>query len=77
LTERYKQFDSLQFERPAIGVLRIVMSRPGRLNAADAAMHRELAEIWRAIDADPEVRSVIVPGLRQSAVMGDAGGLTG
>jgi enoyl-CoA hydratase len=62
LTERYKQFDSLQFERPAIGVLRIVMSRPGRLNAADAAMHRELAEIWRAIDADPEVRSVIVRG---------------
>lgn len=62
MTERYKQFDSLQFERPAIGVLRIVMSRPGRLNAADAAMHRELAEIWRAIDADPEVRSVIVRG---------------
>ena len=35
------------------GVLRVVMSNPGRLNAADAAMHRDLAEVWRAIDADP------------------------
>jgi enoyl-CoA hydratase len=62
LTERYKQFASLQFERPTTGVLRVVMSNPGRLNAADAAMHRDLAEVWRAIDTDPEVRSVIVRG---------------
>jgi enoyl-CoA hydratase/carnithine racemase len=62
LTERYQQFGSLQFEQPMAGVLRVVMSNPGRLNAADAAMHRDLAEVWRAIDADPEVRSVIVRG---------------
>jgi enoyl-CoA hydratase len=62
LTERYKQFDSLHFERPATGVLRVMMSNPGRLNATSAAMHRDLAEVWRAIDADPEIRSVIVRG---------------
>jgi enoyl-CoA hydratase len=62
LTERYRQFDSLQFERPASGVLQVVMSNPGRLNAAGAAMHHDLAEVWRAIDVDPQVRSVIVRG---------------
>ena len=62
MTERYKQFGSLQFEQPTAGVLRVVMSNPGRLNAAYAAMHRDLAEVWRTIDADPEVRSVIVRG---------------
>jgi enoyl-CoA hydratase len=62
LTEPYSQFDSLQFEWPATGVLRVVMSNPGRLNAAGAAMHRDLAEVWRAIDVDPEVRAVIVRG---------------
>ena len=63
MTERYsRQFDSLHFEQPASGVLRVVMSSPGRLNAASAAMHRDLADVWRVIDIDPEVRSVIVRG---------------
>jgi len=62
LIDRYEQFASLQLERPAPGVLRMVMSSPGRLNAADADMHRDLAEVWRAIDRDPEVRAVIVRG---------------
>jgi enoyl-CoA hydratase len=62
VVDRYEQFSALRFEWPAPGVLRIVMSSPGRLNAADAAMHRDLAEVWRAVDADPEVRAVIVRG---------------
>jgi enoyl-CoA hydratase len=62
LTRHYEQFASLKFERPAAGVLRVVMSSPGRLNAADAAMHHDLAEVWPAVDADPEVRAVIVRG---------------
>ena len=55
-------FPSLVFEHPAPGVLRIVMSAPERLNAADAAMHRDLARVWLAVDQDPEVRAVIVRG---------------
>jgi enoyl-CoA hydratase len=62
VVDRYEEFSSLRFERPAPGVLRIVMSNPGRLNAADAAMHRDLAEVWRAVDTDPEVRAVIIRG---------------
>jgi enoyl-CoA hydratase len=60
--DRYAEFGSLEFERPAPGVLRIVMSSPGRLNAAGAEMHRDLAKVWRAIDDDPEVRSVVIRG---------------
>jgi enoyl-CoA hydratase len=66
LTDHYEQFASLQFERPSPGVLRFVMSNPNRLNAADAAMHRDLAEVWRTIDTDPEVRVVIVRGEGES-----------
>jgi len=62
VADGYEEFPSLRFERPAPGVLRIVMSNPGRLNAADAAMHRDLAEVWRAVDTDPEVRAVIIRG---------------
>ncbi len=43
-------------ERPqAIASSRIVMDSPKRLNAADAVMHRELTQIWRDIDEDPDV----------------------
>ena len=52
MTDRYARYQRLKFERPAPGVLRIVMSNPGKLNAADAVMHRELAEVWRDVDAD-------------------------
>ncbi|WP_293899060.1 enoyl-CoA hydratase/isomerase family protein [Phenylobacterium sp.] len=62
MADRYARYERLKFERPADGVLRIVMSNPGKLNAADALMHRELAEIWRDVDADPDVRCAILTG---------------
>jgi enoyl-CoA hydratase len=62
MSDRYAAYQRLKFERPADGVLRIVMSNPGRLNAADKAMHRELAQIWRDIDEDPQVRCAILTG---------------
>ena len=58
----YQDFDSLKISGPDNGVLTVVMSRPGRLTAADAAMHRQLADVWPRIDADPDVRVVIVRG---------------
>jgi enoyl-CoA hydratase len=60
--DSYARYERLKFERPAPGVLRIVMSNPGKLNAADAVMHRELAEIWRDVDADPDTRCAILTG---------------
>ena len=38
------------------------MNNPARLNAADARMHEELAEIWRDADRDDEVRAIILTG---------------
>jgi enoyl-CoA hydratase len=34
----------------------------GRMNTADAAMHGELAEIWRDADRDPTVNAIIITG---------------
>ncbi len=62
-TERYASaYPSLKFDQPAEGVLRIVLDTPGRLNAVDAEMHRDLSKVWLAIDQDPQVRAVIVRG---------------
>lgn len=55
-------FPALRFDRPADGVLELLMSAPDRLNAADHAMHRDLATVWPAIDRDPETRVVLVRG---------------
>src|SRR3954451_9175249 len=61
--ERYAElYPSLVFEQPADGVLRIVISKPERRNATDRAMHGALSKVFRTIDADPDVRSVIVRG---------------
>src|SRR5262245_11028947 len=60
-SDRYARYQRLRFERPHPRVLRIVMEN-GKLNATDHAMHSELAQIWRDIDADPEVNVAIITG---------------
>jgi enoyl-CoA hydratase len=61
VTDRYADFPSLRFERPEPGILRIVLDAPG-LNAVGPRMHRDLAEVWLAVDRDPETRVVILRG---------------
>jgi enoyl-CoA hydratase len=58
----YRDYQALQFDTPEPGVLRIVLSNPGKLNAVTPEMHKELASIWLDVDQDPEVRVVIVTG---------------
>ena len=60
--DRYAAYASLKFAWPAERILEITMDRGGRLNAADAVMHRDLAEVWRTVDADPDVAAVILRG---------------
>jgi enoyl-CoA hydratase len=62
VTDRYAAFPNLTLDWPLPRVLRITMARPNRLNAADDAMHRDLATVWRAIDEDPDVSCVILRG---------------
>jgi enoyl-CoA hydratase len=63
MTDRYAAYTRFTFDRPHPKVLRITMGGSGgRLNPVDATMHRELGDIWRDIDADPDVNSVILTG---------------
>jgi enoyl-CoA hydratase len=62
MTDLAPSFPSLEFDRPEDGILVITMKAEGRLNAADASMHRDLAEVWRAVDVDPETRAVVIRG---------------
>ena len=55
-------FPGLGFECPAAGVLEIVLGDGRRLNATDAAAHRDLARVWLAVDSDAAVRAVLVRG---------------
>jgi enoyl-CoA hydratase len=62
----YAQYTSLKLQRRPHGVLEIVMSGAGTnksgLATADAQMHRELADIWRDIDRDPDTRVALIRG---------------
>jgi enoyl-CoA hydratase len=55
-------FPSLGFERPEEGILVITMRAEGRLNAVNAAMHRDLSAVWNVIDKDPDARAVVIRG---------------
>jgi enoyl-CoA hydratase len=55
-------YPGLGFEEPADGVLELMISNEGSQNAATESMHRDLAGVWRALDADPGVRAVLVRG---------------
>lgn len=56
---RYRR---LRLAEPEEGILEVVLSNPGRLNAVDAEAHTELTRIWRDVDADPELAAVLVRG---------------
>jgi enoyl-CoA hydratase len=53
---------ALQFDAPLPGILEVIIGNEARLNAADAALHRDLAQVWRLIDSDPAIRAVLVRG---------------
>ncbi len=57
MTERYAHYKALKFARPRPRVLEVVMSNPGKLNALDQDGHREIPEVWRDIDRDPDTSS--------------------
>jgi enoyl-CoA hydratase len=47
----------------ALGAVRVVtLNRPGALNAANEVLHGELARVWRALDADPDVGAIVLTG---------------
>ena len=61
MTDAYARYTRLKFDRPHPKVLRITMEN-GRMNTTDAALHAELADIWRDIDKDASVNAAILTG---------------
>lgn len=59
--DAYEAFASLRFERPAPHVLEIVLDGPN-LNAVGPDAHRDLADVWLAVDRDPDVRVALLTG---------------
>jgi len=70
----YDAFPHLRFDRPAGGVLRITLDGPG-LNAVDADIHRELADVWLAVDRDPDVNVALLQGAGKAFSAGGSFGL--
>lgn len=58
----YAHFDTLRFDRPRSDVLEVILHAPGQLNAVGHEGHRELAEVWRVVDRDPETRVAVIRG---------------
>ena len=62
MIERYSHYTTLTFAEHPESVLEVVMGGPGKLATADHKGHRELAQVWRDIGDDPEVRAVVLRG---------------
>ena len=56
------RYPTLNFRDAGDGVLVLRLGDDEKLNAADAAMHSELAYVWSDIDRDPDVSAVCVRG---------------
>ncbi len=61
MADPYAAFPNLRFDRPAAGVLRITLDAPN-LNAVDHAIHRELADVWLAVDRDAGTNVALLTG---------------
>jgi enoyl-CoA hydratase len=61
MSDHYDDFPRLAFDRPADGVLRITLDGPG-LNAVGPDVHRQIADVWLAIDRDPDTRVALLRG---------------
>jgi len=58
----YSRYTNLKVELHEHGIAEVILGEPGKLPAADAAGHGELADIWRDLDRDPAVAVIVVRG---------------
>lgn len=62
MSKDFSKYERLEFKRHPNGVLEIVMKATRQLPTADDVMHRELAEVWKDVEADTETRVAVLRG---------------
>src|SRR5690606_8670936 len=62
MTDRFKDYQFLAFDRPAERVLRITINRPEKLNSLPWEAHGELTRVWHDVDQDPDTNVAIIRG---------------
>jgi enoyl-CoA hydratase len=62
VTELYRDYEHLLFERRDRGVLLVTMNRPEALNAMVYTMHNEISRVWSDIARDDATNVVVVTG---------------
>ena len=70
-------YTAILIEKRENGVAIATLNRPDKRNAVDDAMHGELAELPRDVEADPEVKVLVITGTGRAFCAGGdfAGGL--
>lgn len=58
----YPGIERLRVDRHSDGVVLVTIDRQEVLNAVDEPLHRELADVWLHVDADPSARVAVVTG---------------
>ena len=61
MEDNFAKYERLICDRPHPNVLRITITN-GKMNQSDTLMQAELRTIWREIDIDPTINSVLVTG---------------
>jgi enoyl-CoA hydratase len=56
------RYDWIKIDKREDGVATLVLNNPRRKNAVPRPMHRELERIWDEIDADDDIRVVVLTG---------------
>ena len=74
MSDPYEAFPHLSFDRPTPRVLRITLDGPG-LNAVDHDVHRELADVWLAVDRDEDTNVALLQGAGKAFSSGGSFGL--
>jgi enoyl-CoA hydratase len=59
----YGHYQHLLFERKEHGILLISINRPEKLNATNARLHGELAEVWLDVGKDDQTRVAVITGV--------------
>lgn len=58
----FENYQYLEFARSADGVLTVALDRPDVLNAINATLHTELAQVFYHIASDESVKTVVLTG---------------